>query len=268
MTACTPLALPLILLGSLLAAQDQPLPEPADTSANGENLRPGERDVSLDAKKFGSNLLSDQKMIWTFPAKLVKGKHLVPTFAVVGVTAGLVFADPSVARAVRRNNDSFGDFNNALSTGHTTAATLLTPAAFYAAGLITKDTYLKRTGLLAAEAWVDTEVVNLAFRSSARRLRPLDVPVGGNFSDTWFKTTANPTGAAGSFPSGHTAWAFAVATVVARRHGNHKWVPIVAYALASLDAASRISSSKHFVSDTAFGAALGYVVGRFVVLRE
>jgi len=264
------LLLTLLLLGRLAgqdagqgAVQDPATPEATQSE---DDLRPGEREVSI--KTFGSNLLSDQKRIWTFPAKVATGKHVLPTVAVLGITGALVPADPNVARFVRRNSTSFDDFNNALVERNTTTATLLTPAAFYVAGLILKKPYLKRTGLLAAEAWINTEVANVALRVSFRRLRPLDVPPGGNFSDTWFKTTSNPMGAAGSFPSGHTAWAFAVATVVARRHGNHKWVPILAYSLATLGGISRISSNNHFVADTAFGAALGYAMGRFVVLRE
>ena len=127
---------------------------------------------------------------------------------------------------------------------------------------------LKRTGLLAAEAWVGADLTNIAFRTVTRRLRPLDVPPGGDFSDTWFKTGANPLKSSGSFPSGHSAWFFAVATVVARRHSNHKWVPFVAYGLATVGSLSRITSSNHFVSDNVFGAALGYSIGRFVVLRQ
>jgi membrane-associated phospholipid phosphatase len=219
-------------------------------------------------RKFGSNLWSDQKTIWSFPKKLSGGSHVVPTVAILAITAALVPADPGVARFAQRNSNSLDTFNRVLVKNHTTAATLITPAAFYAAGLIAKDSYLKRTGLLAAEAWVDAEATNIAFRVSFRRLRPIDVPPNGSFSDTWFKTSANPLGASGSFPSGHTAWAFAVATVVARRHANHKWVPILAYSLATLDGISRISSNNHFLADTVFGGALGYAIGRYVVARQ
>jgi membrane-associated phospholipid phosphatase len=134
--------------------------------------------------------------------------------------------------------------------------------------LIKRDSYLKRTALLAAEAWVDVDLTNMAFRSATRRRRPVDVPPQGDFSDTWFKTNANPLKSAGSFPSGHTAWAFAIATVVARRHSNHKWVPFVAYGLATVGSFSRISSNPHYLSDAFFGGVLGYSIGRFVVLRQ
>jgi membrane-associated phospholipid phosphatase len=92
--------------------------------------------------------------------------------------------------------------------------------------------------------------------------------VNGDYRNTWFKTGANPLKFAGSFPSGHTGWAFAVSTVIARRCPQHKWVRVVAYGLAFADLASRITSSNHFFGDAVFGGVLGYATGRFVVLRQ
>jgi membrane-associated phospholipid phosphatase len=61
----------------------------------------------------------------------------------------------------------------------------------------------------------------------------------------------------------------AVATVVSRRYGKqHKWVPFVAYGLASTIAFSRATTGNHFLSDIFLGGAIGYSVGRFVVLRD
>lgn len=57
-----------------------------------------------------------------------------------------------------------------------------------------------------------------------------------------------------SFPSGHTAAATSVAHVLAVRHPRQKalW-----YGFAAAVAFSRVSSSKHWVSDTFWGAGLG-----------
>jgi membrane-associated phospholipid phosphatase len=248
--------------------------EPSAPGASVEQSVPDqrpEREVSLSVKKFALNFFSDQKKIYyTYPKELVEGKHWKATLAVAGATAGLVLAvDPWQGKMVRRNASHFDDFNNFLSENTTTRSTLLAPAIFYAAGLIKKDSYLKRTGLLAAEAWVDIDILDIAFRSTFRRTRPMDVPPNGNFKDTWFKTKANPLESAGSFPSGHTGWAFAIATVVARRHGqHHRWVPFVAYGLATVSSLSRFTSPNHFAGDAFFGAVLGYSVGRFVVLRQ
>lgn len=127
---------------------------------------------------------------------------------------------------------------------------------------------MQSTGLLAAQAWVGAEIPNLVLRSSFRRLRPLDFPLDWSYRNTWFNAKGSPFEAKGGFPSGHTATAFAVATVVARRYSRHRWVPWVAYGLASTVAFSRATSGNHFLSDIFFGGAIGYSVARFVVLRD
>jgi membrane-associated phospholipid phosphatase len=62
--------------------------------------------------------------------------------------------------------------------------------------------------------------------------------------------------------------AFSVATVIARRYGNHRWVPYVAYGLASVVGFSRLTLNVHFLSDVVMGGALGYSISRFTVLRQ
>jgi len=73
--------------------------------AQSPDLQPGERDVSLNVKKFAQNFFSDQKKIWTSPVKLGQGEHWKPTLAVTGITAGLIAADAPVASFVKRRRD-------------------------------------------------------------------------------------------------------------------------------------------------------------------
>jgi membrane-associated phospholipid phosphatase len=75
---------------------------------------------------------------------------------------------------------------------------------------------------------------------------------------------SRPEGGGFSFPSGHTTAAFASATVLQQHFGWKVGVP--AYAVASYVAASRVQTQKHYLSDVAFGAALGIVAGRSVTL--
>ena len=70
-----------------------------------------------------------------------------------------------------------------------------------------------------------------------------------------------------SFPSGHVAEAFAVASVVAAR--SRGWVvPTAAYALASGVALARMNDRAHFASDVLAGALVGTAIGRAVVRRH
>ncbi|WP_226065670.1 phosphatase PAP2 family protein [Kaistella polysaccharea] len=67
-----------------------------------------------------------------------------------------------------------------------------------------------------------------------------------------------PDGTAYSFPSGHTANAFAGATMLSIEYGkNHKWVPYVAYGVATSVGVMRMANNKHYISDVLFGAGLG-----------
>jgi membrane-associated phospholipid phosphatase len=218
-------------------------------------------------KRMLPNLLHDQERIWSFPARLAQGTAWIPTAAVLGTTAGLVALDPTEAAYFHRTS-TFHGFNNIFTGNATAIGTLATPVSLYAIGLIRRDSKMQRTALLAGEAVGDAEVLTTVWKDATRRLRPAGVPSGGSYSDTWFKSGGSFVRGAGSFPSGHTIAAFSVATVVARRYGNRRWVPYAAYGMAALVGFSRISLLSHFTSDVFMGAALGYSISRFTVLRQ
>jgi hypothetical protein len=73
-----------------------------------------------------------------------------------------------------------------------------------------------------------------------------------------------PDGTSYSFPSGHSATAFATAAVLQRHLGWKVGLP--SYALATYVAASRIETQRHYLSDVAFGAAIGMMSGRTVTI--
>ena len=68
-----------------------------------------------------------------------------------------------------------------------------------------------------------------------------------------------------SFPSGHSASAFATATVLQQHFGWKFGIP--AYAFAGFVGASRMASSKHYLSDVVVGAGIGIAAGRTVTLH-
>ena len=218
--------------------------------------------------KLIPNLASDQKQIWTFPAKLAEGKHWIPTLVVVGTTAALVALDPHDAPYFRRTS-TFDGFKNVFSGNATSIGIIVPPVSFYVAGLIRNDPKLKSTALLAGEALADAEILTTVMKDIDRRLRPAAIPPNGNFSDTWFEDNTHNFHSNGSFPSGHTIAAFSVATVIARRYGRqHRWVPYVAYGGGTVVGFSRVALSAHFTSDVFMGGALGYFISRFAVLHE
>lgn len=62
-----------------------------------------------------------------------------------------------------------------------------------------------------------------------------------------------------SFPSGHTATAFASATTLYKRYGWKIGAP--AYALATLTGVGRVKAKKHYWYDVVVGAAIGSISG-------
>jgi membrane-associated phospholipid phosphatase len=210
-------------------------------------------------------VISDQKQIWTFPFRLAQGKNWIPTTAVVGTTAGLMLLDSRESRYFRTST-TFHGFRNIVSGNATAIGMGAVPASLYAIGLVRKDSKMQRTALFAGEALADTVLVQTALKDIARRVKPARYPTSG-----WFSSKGPPTSylrGNGSFPSGHSMAAFSVATIVARQYRNHKWVPYVAYGLASVVGFSRLPLNVHFLSDVFMGGAIGYSISRFTVLRQ
>ena len=199
----------------------------------------------------------------------MQGQSWIPTAAVLGTTAGLVLLDPSEAGYFRRT-PTFHGFNNIFTGNATAIGTGAVPASLYAIGLIRRDSKMQHTALLAGEAMADTVILQTVLKDTTRRVKPAGYPASG--LDSWFdKSNGPPTSylrGNGSFPSGHTMEAFSVATIIARQYRNHRWVPYVAYGLASVVGFSRLSLTVHFLSDVFMGGALGYSISRFTVLRQ
>jgi membrane-associated phospholipid phosphatase len=243
---------------------------PEDPQGESTSKSPQQR-VSLDTgrpttwRSLAPNILHDQESIWKFPVKLAHGKHWKPALAVTAAFGGLVALDAHDTPYFRRTQ-AFAGFNRGLSGTNTALATTLVPVSFYALGLVRKDSYATKTSLLAGEAAADAEILTWVLKNSTGRRRPIDIPPGGNYSDTWFESYRPPLDAHASFPSGHTIAAFSIATVFARRYGRHRWVPWVAYGAAGLIGFSRLTLQAHFPSDVFAGAAFGYVISRYVVL--
>jgi membrane-associated phospholipid phosphatase len=242
------------------------LPDSPSQVARGSrhgNDSPSDRQVSW--RSLPKDFLHDQKGIWLFPTQLAKGRYWLPTLAIAGGTAGLIVADPDVMPYFRSHAGKLDDINDVFDAPITTAEVVALPVSLTIAGYARHDPYQVNTALLAGEAYADSAVVDLAVKAITRRKRPSDVPAGGSFDDTFFSGGKSPFKGS-AFPSGHAAGAFAVATVVASRYHNHRWVPWVVYGFATAVSFSRITTSAHFPSDVFLGAALGYTITRYQVL--
>jgi membrane-associated phospholipid phosphatase len=123
-----------------------------------------------------------------------------------------------------------------------------------AVGLVAHQPRLARTGGRAIGSIALAGVTTLALKTLAGRARP-DSGIGAFH----FK----PFGSGDALPSGHTSVAFALATSLAEDI-DRTWVTIGLYTAATGTAFSRINDNRHWLSDTALGALVGFTSARLV----
>jgi membrane-associated phospholipid phosphatase len=67
-----------------------------------------------------------------------------------------------------------------------------------------------------------------------------------------------PNGKPRAFPSGHTAYAFTIATLMDKEfRGKSKWISIGSYTIATATGISRILNNEHWMADVLAGAGIG-----------
>jgi hypothetical protein len=181
-------------------------------------------------RSLPKGFLHDQKGISLFPTQLAKGRHWLPTLAIAGGTAGLLVAETHAMPYVQSHAANLDDINDVFDSAITSAKSIAVPVSLMIAGYARHDSYQVGTALLAGEAYADSAVVDLAIKAITRRKRPSEVAPGTAFNDTFFSGGKSPFKAS-SFPAGHAAGVFSVATVVACRYQHQSWVPWLAYGL-------------------------------------
>lgn len=136
-------------------------------------------------------------------------------------------------------------------------------ALAYGVGYLTKDEKLKRTSAQAVKAYLLAAGAGFIVKQITHRSRPYEADRSDLWHGPYGLTSAND-----GFPSGHTAAAFAVASVYAHSYKEKPWLGVAMYSVAGLTGLSRINDNRHWASDVFFGAALGYYVGRTIVKTD
>lgn len=175
---------------------------------------------------------------------------------VVPVAAGLgvLFAtdDRTLDVLAGRSGGDSAKAWRAVSDAGEAGFTVGLPLATWALGSLADRPRMAETGRLMTRALFMSTAEVAALKGLVGRERPF--PDKLDEDDT------------GSFPSGHATSAFAVATVLSGRT-ERRWVRWTSFAAAGLIGTARVAGEKHYASDVAAGAVLGYATGR-LVLRE
>lgn len=198
----------------------------------------------------------DLKHVVTAPFRW-KGRDWLK-FAAIGGSAGiLMFTTDKAAREMilRNQDETFKSFSKVMYPfGNRLPPTLL--AGLYATSLVTKNRRLEHATLSATKSLAISTIVYTTSKALVRRQRPTRTDDPLNFVAPFTKKGFT------SFPSGHANTAFSVATAFALHYKDVKWVPWVAYSLATLTSLSRLYDDRHWVSDVIIGASVGHFITR------
>jgi membrane-associated phospholipid phosphatase len=219
------------------SASPSPTPQPAATP-------------TLE-KEFFKNILRDQKAIWTAPFHLHSrdARWLAPIS--LG-TAVFIATDRQTGDEIAESNDQL-NASRYVSYAGSAYGVGGVAAAFYLFGRAKHDERARETGLLGAEALIDSGIVVTVVKEVTQRRRPT-APVGrSDFFD-----------GGSSFPSGHAIAAWSMATVIAKEYHDRPLVQIAAYGIASAVSVARFTSRNHYLSDVLVGSAMGYGIGQYV----
>jgi len=238
----------MILSGVLLpvainAHAQTPLPSPSTT--------PQASSTPTVERQILKNILIDQRAIWTSPFHLhgSDARWLAP----LGLSTAVLMATD------RRTADEMGESRRQLNisrivsyagSGYGAGGAALT---FYLVGRTTHNERARETGVLGAEALIDSAIVVTTVKEITQRRRPTAAKGRGDFFD-----------GGSSFPSGHSIEAWSLATVIANEYHDHRLVQISAYGVASAVSLARYTGRNHFLSDVLVGSAMGYGIGRYV----
>lgn len=253
------LALCTIITASPARAQDVRTDRPVDSRTTGNRETAGQGDTApqgplspLSTPRLLPNTFADPApSVWRdlfgntwsdvrrFPSRRTLGWVALGAAAAAGTRP----ADSHIGRSL----SSASQLREVVEPGAFIGSTPLQLGLSVAAYGVGRATHSPRLIAASADlfrAELLAQGLTIGMKESIRRKRP----EGGGFA----------------FPSGHTTVSFASATVLQQHFGWRLGAP--AYALASYVALSRVQMKRHYLSDVAFGTALGIAAGRTITL--
>lgn len=241
-----------------------PVAEPSGSGLVGEGAlsAPGYRragKVGLGTDYF-AGFLSDTRDVLLSPSAW-RPSDWIKFSLIVGITTALADEEDDVQAWVqeKRTSDTaeISRFAKPFGDGRYTLPAL---ATLYGIGRLTGSTRARRAALLGVESFVVAGIFTETIKHTSHKHRP----GSGDLEDiTWDGPRAS--GANLSFPSGHAASAFAVATVVASEYRDDAVVPPLMYGAAALCALSRVHDNAHWISDVIIGSAIGHFTAKAIV---
>jgi len=238
-----------------------------------QNLNPVKihEDISATSKTWlVKGFYKDEIKLWSSPLRIT-GKRLCFWVPVIGATMIAMANDEKIYSNFKQyesKHEWVSKYSPKVTQGGENHTVLAVSGLFYLGGLIFNDDKSMQTGILGVEALGHAGLIVTVGKLITGRQRP-SYGKGKDYWH-WFPSTLNEFGNDSqskydAFPSGHSIAAWSLATVLAKQYQSTVVVPILAYAVATGVALSRITQDAHWMSDVIIGSALGYTIGNFVV---
>lgn len=191
-----------------------------------------------------------------------KQKQWLTFSGIIAGTAALTLLDKPVRELFLENSGSLPQFieETGYHYGKPYSAFTFT-GGFYLVGVILNDRWAKDTGLNLGVTLLTSGLLQTLLKGIVGRARP-----GTEAGPYAFKSPSKGDAGYHSFPSGHSAVAFGISMVLARRIQSTP-IRIFLYALAASTTLSRLHTDDHWFSDMAFGAALAWACDKAVSRR-
>jgi membrane-associated phospholipid phosphatase len=177
------------------------------------------------------------------------------------ITAAVVDEDEEIQGWVQSHRSASTDkvarLAKPLGNGKYTLPALGT---LYCYGHFFESERARRAALYGVESFIITGIFTETIKHVSHKHRPTSESLDDPLWDGPRMARANL-----SFPSGHAASAFAVATVVASEYGDNALVPPLMYGAATLCALSRVNDNAHWVSDVLLGSAIGHLTAKAIL---
>lgn len=238
----------LLLTCSLALAQESQQQESVPQSTSHAKT-PDFSPPPVDIRSLPKNLFLDQMQFWTAPLHMTQKQwEWTPAALVVG---GLfIKADQNIEGHVPTSKSTVSHAATASNAG--VAALTAAGAGLFLLGHFQHDDQKREAGLLAGEAAIGALADAEIFKYAAGRERPF----AGSGTGRFFV-------GGDSFPSVHSSVSWAIASVIAHEYPG-PLTQLLAYGTAGGVSAARWAGQKHFFSDVAIGATLGWYMGRQV----
>jgi membrane-associated PAP2 superfamily phosphatase len=228
------------------------------------------------SKGYFPSLIKDFEEQITSPFRL-GGEQLLMTGAAFGITVALFHFDGEIDEwaRVQKQKHSWINKSSPVITNLGGSWGVYSVVAAGALGAICNNEKGVQTSLLATQAMITSGVWVNIIKILTGRERPIaDYTFSKSEGGEWYGPFADwdqdlavrkPISSFDSFPSGHTATAFSIATVFATQYKDIKAIPVICYSAATLVGISRLTEHEHWSSDVFVGGLMGYLCGRQVV---